>query len=226
MTIENNEIGYNGEHLSRVVVVNVEEELRDKDIYLEFQKPSGKKLVSSKLTLEDGKCEYYLGKDLLDEIGYLKIQVVAKGENFVKKSSRYGLYIADSINASEEVNEEFEDVLTEKEKKTILNYAEECGKIELPCNNRYCYCIASHVDIADEWEYQLEYYSRYANINKEVLEKFEELVKGIFETLCKTYEEAGYNYFYEIDIFADFDSLKATSEDDMIDEVKEEKIEK
>lgn len=93
---------------------------------------------------------------------------------------------------------EFEDVLTEKEKKTILHYAEECGKIEIPCNNRYCYCIANYIDIADDWEYQLEYYSGYANINKEVLEKFEELVKGIFETLCKTYEEAGYNYFYEI----------------------------
>lgn len=94
--------------------------------------------------------------------------------------------------------EKFENVLTEKEKKTILHYAEECGNIEIPCNNRYCYCIASHIDIADEWEYQLKYYSRYTNINKEVLEKFEELVKGIFETLCKGYENMGYEYFYEI----------------------------
>ena len=95
--------------------------------------------------------------------------------------------------------EKFEDVLTEKEKKTILHYAAECGDIELPTNNRYSYCVVNYVDIADDWEYQLENYSNYSNINKEVLEKFEELVKGIFKTLCKDYENQGYKYFYEID---------------------------
>lgn len=94
--------------------------------------------------------------------------------------------------------EKFEDVLTNKEKKTILNYAAECGKIELPCNHRYCYCVANHIDIADDWKYKLENYSNYANINERVLEKFEELVKGIFETLCEDYEKQGYEYFYEI----------------------------
>lgn len=93
---------------------------------------------------------------------------------------------------------EFENLLTDKEKKTILNYVAECGKIELPCNDRYCYCITDYVDIADDWEYQLENYSGYKNINKEVLEKFEELIKGIFKTLCKGYEKEGYEYFYEI----------------------------
>ena len=94
---------------------------------------------------------------------------------------------------------EFENYLTDKEKKTILHYANECGRIELPVNNRYCYCVARHIDIADDWEYQLKNYSAYKNINKEALEKFETLVKGIFETLCKSYEKWGYEYFYEID---------------------------
>lgn len=94
--------------------------------------------------------------------------------------------------------EEFENALTEKEKKTILHYAEECGAIELPVNNRYCYCIARYTDIADDWEYQLENYSGYKNINKEVLEKFEKLVKELFTKLCNDYEEYGYNFFYEI----------------------------
>ena len=94
--------------------------------------------------------------------------------------------------------EEFENVLTEKEKRTILNYASECGDIELPTNNRYCYCVVDYTDIADDWEYQLENYSHYKNINKDVLEKFEELVKGIFNTLCKSYEKQGYEFFYEI----------------------------
>lgn len=94
--------------------------------------------------------------------------------------------------------EEFEDVLTTKEKATILHYAEECGDIELPINNRYCYCIAGHIDIEDDWEYQLENYSGYKNINKEALEKFESMVHGIFEKLCASYEKQGYDYFYEI----------------------------
>lgn len=93
---------------------------------------------------------------------------------------------------------EFEDVLTEKEKKTILNYAEECGAIELPMNSRYCYSLADYIDIADNWEYQLENYCGYKNINVEVLKKFEKLVREIFETLCASYEKWGYEYFYEI----------------------------
>lgn len=116
----------------------------------------------------------------------------------------YGKIDAESIlKCLEEHNggtqlEKFENVLTDKEKKTILHYAEECGEIELPSNNRYCYCIARHTDIADDWEYQLENYSGYKNVNKEALEKFEKLVHGIFETLCGSYEEQGYEYFYEI----------------------------
>ena len=116
----------------------------------------------------------------------------------------YGKIDAESIlKCLEEHNggtqlKQFENVLTDKEKKTILHYAEECGAIELPSNNRYCYCIAGHTDIADDWEYQLENYSGYKNINKDTLEKFEKLVHGIFEELCGSYEEQGYEYFYEI----------------------------
>ena len=92
---------------------------------------------------------------------------------------------------------EFEDVLTEKEKKTILHYAEECGAIELPMNHRYCYSLADYIDIYDEWETTLVY-ADYRDINVEVLKKFEKLVREIFETLCASYEKWGYEYFYEI----------------------------
>lgn len=95
---------------------------------------------------------------------------------------------------------EFENYLTDKEKKTILHYANEVGrKIKLPMNSRYGYSLADHIEIAEDWEYDLEYYSGYSNINKEVLEKFETLVREIFGTLCKAYEKWGYEYFYEID---------------------------
>jgi hypothetical protein len=91
----------------------------------------------------------------------------------------------------------FENVLTEKEKKTILRYAEECGQIEIPINNHYCYSLASYIDIYDEWETRLVY-ADYRDINVDVLKKFEKLVREIFETLCKYYKKWGYEYFYEI----------------------------
>lgn len=94
----------------------------------------------------------------------------------------------------------FENYLTDKEKKTILHYAGEVGrKIKLPYNSRYGYSLADYIEIAEDWQYDLEYYSGYSNINTEALKKFEELVREIFGTLCKIYEKEGYEYFYEID---------------------------
>ena len=95
--------------------------------------------------------------------------------------------------------EKYEDVLTDKEKNTILHYARECGAIKLPMNSRYCYSLADYIDIKDDWTYDLEYYFGYSNINTKVLEKFEELVRDIFGTLCRSYEKWGYEFFYEID---------------------------
>lgn len=93
---------------------------------------------------------------------------------------------------------EFENVLTDKEKKTILHYAKECNPIKLPMNNRYCYSLADYIDIAEDWGYDLECYSGYENINLEVLVKFEQLVRNIFHKLCISYEKWGYEFFYEI----------------------------
>lgn len=94
---------------------------------------------------------------------------------------------------------QFENMLTEKEKKTILHYADECGKIKLEQNLRYSYSLADHIDVVNEWEYQLKNYSCFKNINTEALQKFEKLVRGIFNKLCKDYEKNGYEYFYEVE---------------------------
>ena len=113
----------------------------------------------------------------------------------------YGKIDAESIfNCLEKHNggtqlEQFENVLTDKEKKTILHYAEECGEIELPMNSRYGYSLADYIEIADPWEYDLY---GYKNVNVEALKKFEKLVRDIFGTLCRSYEKWGYEFFYEI----------------------------
>lgn len=94
--------------------------------------------------------------------------------------------------------EQFENALTDREKKTILAYAEECGKIQLPMNSPYCYSLASRIDIAEDWEWQLETYSAFNKIEIDVLKKFEKVVRNIFSILCDTYESWGYEYFYKI----------------------------
>lgn len=138
--------------------------------------------------------ENLFGKNNLD-VQYSLASCQGDGFNIYGKIEAYQIFdCLEKHNGGTQL-EKFENILTEKEKKTILHYAEECGAIELPMNNRYCYSLADYIDIADSWEYDLY---GYKNINVEVLKKFEELVRDIFGTLCRSYEKWGYEYFYEI----------------------------
>lgn len=147
---------------------------------------------------DDCKMDLYnlFGKNNLD-VQYSLAYCQGDGFNI------YGTIDAESIfNCLENHNggtqlKEFEDVLTKEEKKIILEYAEECGAIELPMNRRYCYSMADYIDIVEEWAWRLEY-ADYTDINDELLVKFERLVRDIFTELCRSYEKQGYEYFYEI----------------------------
>jgi hypothetical protein len=66
-------------------------------------------------------------------------------------------------------------------------------------NTRYCYSLADRIDVVDDWEYQLENYSYWKNINIDTLRKFERIVRGIFSCLCRGYEKMGYEYLYTVD---------------------------
>ena len=147
---------------------------------------------------DDCKMDLYnlFGKNNLD-VQYSLAYCQGDGFNI------YGTIDAESIFSCLESHnggtqlKKFESMLTYKEKKTVLHYAQECGEVELPMNNRYCYSLADYIDIVEEWAWKLEY-ACYRDINVEVLKKFEKLVRGIFSTLCKYYEDWGYNYFYEV----------------------------
>ena len=183
VTIEHNVYKFN--ELSDDAKENV------KEWYLKGQEPF--------IFTDDCKMDLYnlFGKNNLDveySLGY------CQGDGF----NIYGSIDAESIfNCLEKHNggtqlEQFENILTEKEKRTILHYAKECEDIELPSSGRYTYCMAHHIDIADDWKYQLDYYYGYKNINVEVLRKFEKMIQELFETLCNAYEKWGYEYFYEV----------------------------
>ena len=95
--------------------------------------------------------------------------------------------------------EQYKDLFSEHEQKTIEAYMEVCGReVELPYNRHYCYCIDDRVDFADDWIESLEYY-RYKNIQIDTIRKMEKLVGRMFENLSATYEKYGYDYFYNAD---------------------------
>ena len=94
--------------------------------------------------------------------------------------------------------EEFENYLTDKEKATILLYADYCDDISIPYNTRYCYSLANDISFAEDWLFDIEDYEELEKIDFDVINKFEKLVANIFLKLCQDYEKQGYKYFYEI----------------------------
>ena len=95
--------------------------------------------------------------------------------------------------------EQYKDLFSEHEQRTIEAYMEVCGReVELPYNRHYCYCIDDRVDFADDWIESLEY-CRYKNIQIDTIRKMEKLVGRMFENLSATYEKYGYDYFYNAD---------------------------
>ena len=117
-----------------------------------------------------------------------------------------GLNIYGSVSAYDVINhikEHRTDVLTSEEMETILKYAEDTDGIDLPYNRYYSYCRAGNIRFASEWIEQLEYaieeeYAAADSIDKELIFKFENIVRKIFFDICKEYEKYGYEYFYEV----------------------------
>lgn len=93
--------------------------------------------------------------------------------------------------------EKYKDYLDENMTNDISRYANDCGKIILPENTRYCYCIADRCYVGSDWAYELED-NEEENINSMALFKLERLVQNVFSDICKHYEELGYEWFYEI----------------------------
>lgn len=88
--------------------------------------------------------------------------------------------------------------LTEKEIRTLRFYMKEYKEeVEIPVNRRYYYCMANDIDLAEDFQYELENMG-IRDIKIEVLEKAERFVSQIFSQLCMEYEKRGYEYLYEI----------------------------
>lgn len=117
------------ENISKSLVISLPAVIADKWLYIDFKKPSGEKLQTERLTVTqmggNGYIVYPLPIALLDEIGTLGMQVIAKdGETLVWKSFVKTFTIKTSINAGENIVANKPDVLADLQKQIDGKQAE------------------------------------------------------------------------------------------------------
>jgi len=106
------------ENLSKTFSILLPNSIINEWLYIEFEKADGIKFVTPKLTANNNYLEYNLGINLLDVIGKLVCQVVAKDESgVVWKSNKFDFSISGSINAIEKVIESNPDILADLQRQ-------------------------------------------------------------------------------------------------------------
>lgn len=118
---DQNIIGKTLENEATVLHFNLNEEMVDKDFYIEFEKADGTKFSTPKLDIKKSEeteqyVEYAIPNSLLDIKGNLKCEVVLRKNGIVFKTCTLKFTILNSINASEEVVEEYPDFINEAQK--------------------------------------------------------------------------------------------------------------
>ena len=103
MELQTSGIFYNGENNSKSIKIIVEEGLRDKQIFLDFETADGKKWKSEQIELdENGEALFPLPSDVLTGEGVAYIQAIAasaEDNGFIEKSRLYKIKVRNSINA-------------------------------------------------------------------------------------------------------------------------------
>lgn len=88
---------------------------------------------------------------------------------------------------------------TEKEKRFLKWAFEETGinSYKMPMNRHYCYCTAYMHDFTEDLFDALDY-DGMRDIRKDTLEKMTREARIYIEKLCRSFENDGYKYFYEV----------------------------
>lgn len=109
----------------------LDEEMYDKDFYLEFEKVDGTKFSTPKLEIQEEVIEevlegvtgltikyveYAIPNSLLDIAGDLKVEVVLRKDGLVFKTYTMKFTILNSINASEDMPSQYPDFVSEAQK--------------------------------------------------------------------------------------------------------------
>lgn len=145
--ISNSIIGKTFENEATILNFLLPEEMGDKNLYLEFEKPDNTKFVTPKLkilTPEETEevvthyVEYSISNSLLDIPGDLKCEVVLKNnDGLVFKTYTMQFTILNSINASEELPEQYPDFVSETQKVIDLIEIEGTGDKYLSNDGTY-----------------------------------------------------------------------------------------
>ena len=114
-------IGKENENKSTTLAIYLQDEMSNKNIFLEFEKANGDKFVSQELQILNNDQGYYVTFDmpnsLLDIEGPLLMEVVLRtDDNYVFKTYTFKFYVLHSINASEKVEEDNPDFISNAQK--------------------------------------------------------------------------------------------------------------
>ena len=102
-----------GEHLSKALHIELEGDYSGKSVRLAFITPSGRRLLSGDISMENGEADYYLPADVTDMAGRLAVQLfVYQGGEFVEKSALYELAVLPSADSAESVQTASGELIT------------------------------------------------------------------------------------------------------------------
>lgn len=88
--------------------------------------------------------------------------------------------------------------LTVENIKKLSKFGEICGRIELPENRFYCYSVSDRIDFCNDWIEDLtDYCIALDRKDRDLIFKFQQIVRKLFSELCNEYEKRGYEFFYE-----------------------------
>ena len=99
------------------------------------------------------------------------------------------------------------DPFSEKEIKILRFYANEIGGFKINENPRYLFFCEWDYNFADDWVDTFES-DGFSSVQTELIFRFEKAVKIIMCRYCKKWEDAGYDFFYEVED----DAMKEMSE--------------
>lgn len=119
-------IGKTSENKATILKFHVTDKIATLNFYLDFQKPDGSKFTTQKLNIVNNIVEYEITNSLLDEDGYLRIEVVLTDNNNLKIIyPTLTFKIENSINATNELAPENKTLISEIEE--VLNKIDDSG---------------------------------------------------------------------------------------------------
>lgn len=117
-----------------------------------------------------------------------------------------GVNVYGDLAVEDVLNNAPENMFSDKERRTLEWYENNSNSfgemLRLPMNGRYCYCVVSHIDDADDIYYNMKELESIRGVNLKLLKRFNTEIVRQFEGFCYKLERMGYRIL-EMDDFTD-----------------------